>query len=533
LPFAVLGLAIVLAAPQIVVSAAGEIEASGSLTYEPVPPTTVVESITSNTVTMSFPPGGGPFAGKAALRLTHDVPARGCRFQSGHDWEFSGTYNAATRAFRGTYVERAEATTGACTGLTFARTFNPDTGPFQAVLDPRTGELTSQIPPLKFTLRVDPALLAPAGTQSVPPAPRDTSVTTVGPGTTGGTAPRTQAPTTTPGPGALSTGIDGLTVAIGLLILLLVALLALVLRSMRTAVSAGPAVDIERMAAQEIALDEARSAGWESPKSPAPGIAAVVAPLGRPTLPGGVAAPANTLVRFAIPAGLVLAIILLMAIFLSRAFAPGTPGTAAGPGQTTQPAQSTAPAPGQSSPASGQTTATVSSFAEPDPRGDAVTDTNRPAPDDAVVDIVNVQVGRAPNGRVNVLVSHAARLPASTDPMVSRAVNVLLGTGTSARSPGGLVLAGQVQSFTGIVRFFWQLHDGQLTMGAIDERTGRPITTSTAFVHRETVGIVTFDIPGGEVPTGANAVAVVSYHRPTPADERRRDTAGPFLLPGG
>jgi hypothetical protein len=282
-PVGVLGviwLAVALvASPPLAGAAVSTVEATGSLSYDPVPPTNVVETISSNVVSMSFPPAGGPFAGKASLRLIHDVPSRGCRFTSGHDWDFNGTYNAATRGFRGTYVERAEATSGACTGFSFARTFNPDTGPFQAVLNPPTGELTSQIPPLKFTLHVDPALVAPPATgPGGPPNPGDTFTTTAGPGTTTGSPRTTQSPITTPAPGSVSAGVDPVLIAIVAVILLLVAAaLGLVLRGRRGAVSAGPspgvgAVDIERQAAEEIARDEARSADWESPKNGGGGV---------------------------------------------------------------------------------------------------------------------------------------------------------------------------------------------------------------------------------------------------------------------
>jgi hypothetical protein len=133
---------------------------TGVLDYEPVPPSVIVESVSANLVTLEFSAAGGPFTGSATLELLHDVPSEECRFQSNHEWVFSGDFDPATLQFSGTYVELVESTVGDCPeNFTFVRTFDPDEADFNARLDLQTGEIVSQIPPLAFTLVVDPVVL--------------------------------------------------------------------------------------------------------------------------------------------------------------------------------------------------------------------------------------------------------------------------------------------------------------------------------------------------------------------------------------
>lgn len=158
---------------------------TGVLDYEALPPGQIVESISGNTVELTFDPSGGPFSGTAVLNLTHDVPERGCQFTSTHRWEFSGDFEADTGQFTGEYQEVEEATIGACENFSFTRTFDPDQAAFNPVLIRQLGEIRHQIPPVEFTLLVDPALFPVEET----PAP-----------TTGGTTedPTTSEPVTTP-----------------------------------------------------------------------------------------------------------------------------------------------------------------------------------------------------------------------------------------------------------------------------------------------------------------------------------------------
>ncbi len=143
------------------------VEATGVLDYEARPPGDTVESIVANVATLTFPVGGGAFRGDVQLQLGHDVPARGCRFESNHVWTITGDFDPEALRFAGTYEEVVEATTGACENFTFSRTFDPDMGPFTAFLDPATGVLTSSSAPVDIRLQADPAAL----TDLLPPPP--------------------------------------------------------------------------------------------------------------------------------------------------------------------------------------------------------------------------------------------------------------------------------------------------------------------------------------------------------------------------
>jgi len=114
---------------------------------------------------MEFPPVGGPFTGTVQLELVHDVPDRGCQFQSTHVWEFSGEFDPATGQFSGTWVEIEDATFGACENFSFVRDFDPPEEDFTWVLIAQLGRISGRVATSRFTLEVDPALFeAPAPT---------------------------------------------------------------------------------------------------------------------------------------------------------------------------------------------------------------------------------------------------------------------------------------------------------------------------------------------------------------------------------
>ena len=164
----------------------------------------------------------------------------------------------------------------------------------------------------------------------------------------------------------------------------------------------------------------------------------------------------------------------------------------------------------------------------PDETGDATTDSGAPAPDDKVVDITQVTVTKHADGSVDVRVDHGAPLPSDAHPMVSRAEQVLLGIFVEANAEPGIVLA--QQRFQAFAVFYWELHDGRLSMGELDPSTRQPLDSPVVIEHLADSGTFIFHIPAERIPEGATALGVLSFHRPTPDDERRRDNAGLYSL---
>lgn len=277
---------------------------------------------------------------------------------------------------------------------------------------------------------------------------------------------------------------------------------------------AGPGVDIERIAAEEIAADEARSAGWVAPKAVAP--PPVRVPWWRSLVGLGVV-------------GLGLVVVIIVAIAVLGGGQPPIAEVTPSPTPTASPTEAATPSP-EPPETPTPTPEGVSHAFTPDATGDAVTDSGAPAPDDAVVDITDVQTTQHADGSMDVQVDHAAPFPADADPGVSRAEQVVVGMSVPAEAGLGFVLAQQQPRFQTLAVFFWQLHDGELTMGELDVRTGQPISSTVVIEHVAELGRFIFRIPADRLPEGTNAFAIISFHRPTPADERRRDIAGPYSL---
>lgn len=186
----------VLVLPPVSAVAQETVTVTGELDYEARPPAAVVESIAVNIVTLEFPLEGGPFSGTAVLELVHDVPDRGCQFQSTHRWEFSGDFNADTGEFTGRWVEVEDVTVGECENFSFIRDFNPAEDDFRAGLIAQLGRITGRVSPAQFTLEIDPALFDTAadGEGDITTSPD----LTTDPGQTGDTGDTDQPPATAP-----------------------------------------------------------------------------------------------------------------------------------------------------------------------------------------------------------------------------------------------------------------------------------------------------------------------------------------------
>lgn len=222
-----LALGVLVWVPAQLVMAGGGITLTGELDYDPISNVADVETITRNVVELQFDPAGGPFSGSANLELAHLVQDK-CEFNSAHAWTFGGTYDPVTHQFAGTFIETLEQTTGACEGVTYSRTFDPDEGEFKGSIITRIGRLQSIIPPVKFTMMVDPALVG-GGDRSIPPGG---STTSSGPPTTT-TTPETNPPTvgpttnagsgpTTPDAAASDLLVPAIAIVLAILILLVV-----------------------------------------------------------------------------------------------------------------------------------------------------------------------------------------------------------------------------------------------------------------------------------------------------------------------
>ena len=289
---------------------------------------------------------------------------------------------------------------------------------------------------------------------------------------------------------------------------------------------------IEEIAAEEIAADEERSRGWAMPKAFV-GLPAAPLPWWR-----------QNVVIWAGGAGLVLVLLVVAAIAFAGGAPQATPFAGVTPSATATAAAATATAAAATATvtptatatdviatptatASPFATSTGPAFARSDPTGDAVTDSGASAADDGVVDITGAEIRRPADGSIEAQQFHRMPMPADADPNVSRAAQLVVGRTEEAHSSG--IIAAQT-FFVPVRGWFWQLHDGELTMGSFDDETGQPLPTEAIIQHDLASGTFTFVIPASELPPDATWIGFVSFHRPTPADERRSDGAGPILL---
>ncbi|MEX2548080.1 MAG: hypothetical protein WD830_09875 [Chloroflexota bacterium] len=157
------------------------------------------------------------------------------------------------------------------------------------------------------------------------------------------------------------------------------------------------------------------------------------------------------------------------------------------------------------------------------PVGNATTDSGAVIADDGVVDIAAVNISQAADGSVDALVKFVEPMPSGTN---SRYVSLVVGRMEEARH-GGVVAA--VARYVSQRGWFWQLHEGELTMGSYDG-AGATLPSDAVIVHDLAAGTFTFHVPAAELPTDAEWIYIVSYHRPEPDDERRTDEFGALML---
>jgi len=298
-----------------------------------------------------------------------------------------------------------------------------------------------------------------------------------------------------------------------------------------------PRRPIEDIAADEIAADEERSRGWVAPK----------ALVGSPT--PQLQPAQNPLIAwiFQFGAGPVIVAVALLLLVLVGAFALFQPGP---PPQPTDVAQATptavptptdqpatpeltpteqpppTPTPTQAPTATPGPTGTPVAFA-PDDVGDAITDSGQPVPDDAVVDIAGANVSRASDGSIEAIVMQVAPMPSDTN---SRAQQLVIGRHEVTEAGVGIVLAQTRTTFFAQRIWFWQLHEGVLTMGSFDDETRDDLPTEATIFHDLENGTFTFHIPVAELPDEASWIGFRSFHRPERDDERRIDLFNPVLF---
>ena len=282
---------------------------------------------------------------------------------------------------------------------------------------------------------------------------------------------------------------------------------------------------IEQIAAEEIAADEERSRGWVVPKAVI-GLPAALLPWWRNNL------------LWAGAAALVVVLLLAGALAFALGGAPaaspvagGSPNataTVAPATPTDQPTDQPTDAPTDAPSPSPSPSPSVTPLAlAPDDIGDALTDSNAPAPDDQVVDIAGANIQRPPDGGLDVVAMQVAPMPDGTN---SRAQQVVVGMREVVEASGGIIAAQTRTVFTPLRGWYWQLHEGELTMGSFDDETGQPLPTEAEITHDLASGTFTFRIPAAELPENASWVGVISFHRPERTDERRRDVFGPVLF---
>ena len=334
--------------------------------------------------------------------------------------------------------------------------------------------------------------------------------------------------------------------------------------------------DVEQIAAEEIAADEERSRDWVAVKAGAPFAAlpgaamldeAVEAQIG-PRMPSFFACAVITIVA-------VVALIAVVIGFIS--FLPPSPGVAVA---TPTPTPAPTDAPTTESPTDAAPTATASPLPteplpvetaspeplpeprDPDgpppppvtaasgtfdetPRRDFVrvpltrTDSGEPI-DDGVTGITRVTMTLGSDATSAVVNHQGPSVNGETGR--SRGSQVVLGRGRPVVASGGALLAVAGRLGPGLAApepeielealaiFFWELHAGQLRMGALDPATGEEVATEADVSHHEPSGTFSYRIPASEVPVGADAAVVASFHSPQEGDERRFDVAGPFHL---
>lgn len=315
---------------------------------------------------------------------------------------------------------------------------------------------------------------------------------------------------------------------------------------------------IETIAEEEIARDQERARDWAFVKAKRPWSTYVTTHL-PPVQPYATQVTVkpnflNTLIGM-FPFGALGIIAFLAVLFVGGAtvlllsMGPRDPGTAVvvpTPTPTPTAVPDPTPSPEDAPPETPTPTPTLEPTTPPptdtqvhdDGAGEVITDSGQPI-DDAVADIVTVTTTL--DDGITAEVRHAAPMGPSDTPGISRSGQFALGrfeeVNGGARAPiamtgsaaGILAQTGQVQ-FRPLAVFFWELHDGVVTMGELDPNTGQMVDTTAVPAHVESTGTFTYSIPAAEVPIGTNAVAVVSFHRPREGDERRIDTAGPFAL---
>lgn len=149
-----------------------------------------------------------------------------------------------------------------------------------------------------------------------------------------------------------------------------------------------------------------------------------------------------------------------------------------------------------------------------DPADDVVRCNTQANANDPEVDIVRLMAGRRSDGGLGTQVY-------LREPLVNDYSFAVL-----------LIIASR-ESFK---MYLWEIHDGVLRIGEVDPVTGEIIPGSLAVIeHNRAMGIVSFDIPGVELPETIDQIGVRSFHTPTRETQPQPthcDFAGPYDFVG-
>lgn len=135
---------------------------------------------------------------------------------------------------------------------------------------------------------------------------------------------------------------------------------------------------------------------------------------------------------------------------------------------------------------------------------------------DPEVDIVETIVKRPANGDLIVEVRLAQ--PLASD--FSFAVLILIRSGNEFKA------------------YLWEIHDGVFRIGEVDPQTGQLVSGAqdgATIEHDRTAGVVSFTIPGADLPGPVDQVGIRSFHTPSrdvQPQPTHCDFAGPYDLPG-
>jgi hypothetical protein len=140
-----------------------QVEATGQVTSPPAPGSGLVSTTESSSVTLRFPPDGGPVTGEVVIVNRVEFTEVFCVQRATFRFALTGQFDAGTDTMEGQAQEGGSTqVVEGCEGLTTSRT--GFTTPWTAALDRASGQIAGRLAggaPVDFVAQADPAVLAP------------------------------------------------------------------------------------------------------------------------------------------------------------------------------------------------------------------------------------------------------------------------------------------------------------------------------------------------------------------------------------